>query len=188
MRMPVKRIIVTTVIALLTLLAAGQGKTGQRPPVSQRLFYGGSFGLQFGTITNIEVSPVIGLWVLPRVAVAAGPSFQYYKDPYDRTSIYGGKAFVQLMVIQDFNNVIPIGLNLGIFLQGEYDGLSLERAFFDGSPDLTGRIYNGTFLAGAGISQPVGPRAFMNFTFLWPLAQSEYTLYTSPEISVSFYF
>jgi hypothetical protein len=183
-----KRVFILIFTVALTTALMGQGRSEQTPSLSQRLFYGGSFGLQFGTVTNIEVSPVVGFWLLPRVAVAAGPSYQYYKDPYGKTSLYGGKAFMQFMLIQDLNNVIPLGLNLGIFVQGQYEGLSLERAFFDSSPDLSGRIYNGTFLAGAGVSQPLGPRAFMNFTFLWPFNQSEYTLYTSPEINVSFYF
>ena len=40
------------------------------PPLKDRLFYGGSFGLQFGTFTDIEVSPIIAIWVLPRIGVA----------------------------------------------------------------------------------------------------------------------
>src|SRR5665647_2860751 len=42
----------------------------QATPVKERLFYGGSFGLMFGSITDIQVSPVVGFWVLPRIAIA----------------------------------------------------------------------------------------------------------------------
>ncbi len=69
----------------------------------------------FGTITDIQVSPVVGYWVLPRVAVAAGPKYRYYKDIDTTTSIYGGKAYVQLVVIQDLNSFIPFGAHTGIF-------------------------------------------------------------------------
>jgi len=183
-----KRVIIVAIAIFLVTRVSGQETAEDRPPVSERLFFGGSFGLQFGTITNIEISPVAGLWVLPRLAVAAGPSFQYYKDPNNATTIYGGKAYLQLMLIQDLNNVIPVGMNTGIFVQGEYEGLSLERSFWSLIPSDSRRIYMGTFLAGAGISQPIGRRATMNFTLLWALTDTEYSLYDSPEIRVTFNF
>ena len=183
-----KRIVVVVLIAMICITGFGQDTSKERPPLSERLFFGGSFGLQFGTITNIEASPVIGLWVLPRVAVAAGPSYQYYKDPVDATAIYGGKAYLQITLIQDLNNIIPIGINTGIFVQSEYQGLSLERSFWSLVPDGNGRIYMGTFLAGAGISQPIGRRSNMNFTVLWALTDTQYQVYDSPEIRISFNF
>ena len=186
--MHVRKAVTGLILFLLTITLAGQEKKSQAPPISQRLFYGGSFGLQFGTITNIELSPVVGLWVLPRVAVAAGPSYQYYKDPYGSTSIYGGKGFVQLTLIQDFNNIIPIGFHAGFFVQGEYDGLSLEKALFSNFTEPDGRVYSGCFLAGPGISQPMGVRAFMNITFLWQVIEPKYSVFDSPQIRFSFYF
>lgn len=183
-----KRFITVIIIAWIGIMTFGQDTPNERPPLSERLFIGGSFGLQFGTITNIEASPVIGLWVLPRVAVAAGPSYQYYKDPVDGTSIYGGKAYLQVTLIQDLNNIIPIGINTGIFVQSEYQALSLERSFWSLIPEGNKRIYMGTFLAGAGISQPMGRRSSMNFTVLWALTDTEYLVYDTPEIRVSFNF
>ena len=55
--------------------AAGQTVQPEVPPFKDRLFYGGNLNLQFGTYTDIQVSPVIGLWVLPRVGIAIGPDF-----------------------------------------------------------------------------------------------------------------
>src|SRR5674476_322179 len=81
--------------------------TKDTPPFRERLFFGGNFGLQFGTITDIQVSPVVGLWVLPRLAVAVGPDYRFYKDRYDRTSIYGGKCYMQFVVIKDINSFLP---------------------------------------------------------------------------------
>ena len=42
-----------------------QKKKAEPPPLKERLFYGGNFGLQFGTITDIQIAPVIGIWLLP---------------------------------------------------------------------------------------------------------------------------
>ena len=166
----------------------GTREIEDNPPVRQRLFFGGSFGLQFGTVTNIEVSPLVGFWLLPRVAIGAGPSFQYYKDPFGRTTIYGGRAMLQLKLVQDLNNIIPLGLNTGIFVTGEYEALSLEKSFFITPPGSEGRLYYGSFLAGAGLSQPTGKRSSMNVTFLWSLTGNEYGIHDTPEIRIEFYF
>jgi len=187
-----KKSLITIAFLLMVITATGQVEgtrvSNDRPPLKQRLFFGGSFGLQFGTVTNIEVSPLAGIWLLPRIAAGVGPSFQYYKDPYGSTTIYGGRTMLQITLIQDLNNIIPIGLNTGIFVQGEYEALSLERSFFTTSPDSEGRIYYGSFLAGAGISQPTGRKSSMNITFLWSLTGNEYGIYDTPEISIEFYF
>lgn len=187
-----KKFLIMIACLLMAVLTAAQDYDTRvpddNPPVRQRLFFGGSFGLQFGTVTNIEVSPLVGFWLLPRVAVGAGPSFQYYKDPYGRTTIYGGRAMLQLSVIKDLNNIIPLGLNTGIFVTGEYEALSLERSFFTTTPGADGRMFYGSFLAGAGISQPTGKRSSMNITFLWSVTGNEYGIYDTPEISLEFYF
>ena len=187
-----KKILAITVLLVTFAGAAGQvpetNRQEENPPLRQRLFFGGSFGLQFGTVTNIEVAPLAGVWLLPRLAVGAGPSFQYYRDPLGRTSIYGGRALLQMTLVKDLNNIIPIGWNSGIFVQGEYEALSLERSFFTTAPENSGRMYYGSFLAGAGISQPTGKKSSMNITFLWSITGNEYGLYDTPEIRFEFYF
>jgi len=175
------------------LLASFNGANGQIigkqevPPLKERLFYGGNFSLQLGTYTDIEVSPVIGLWVLPRISVAAGPDFQYYKVFSNGTVIFGGKTYVEFLFLQDLDNVIPLGVHLGLFLHGEYEALSLETAFFE-APYDSKRFMLNTFLAGGGIRQQMGQRSSLNFTFLWVLNDSEYSIYGNPEIRISFMF
>ncbi len=159
------------------------------PPIKERLFYGGSLGLMFGTITDIQVSPVIGFWVLPRVAVAVGPTYRYYKDQIDRTSIYGGRSYLQLVVIKDLSLVLPMGVHTGVFLHFEDELLSLKTSFWKNPPPYqSDRFYVNTVLAGAGISQQIGRRSSLNFMVLWPLNDSGYNIYSKPEIKISFTF
>jgi hypothetical protein len=157
------------------------------PPFRERLFFGGNFGLQFGTITDIQVSPLIGLWVLPRLAVAVGPDYRFYKDPYDQTSLYGGKAYLQFVLVKNINSFLPIGANTGIFLHVENDLLSLESSFWSNSA-ATGRFYVNTVLGGGGLSQQLGRRASLNLMVLWALNDSRYGIYGDPEIRISFTF
>jgi hypothetical protein len=162
------------------------------PPIKERLFYGGSFGLQFGTVTDVDISPVVGIWLLPRINVAAGPKYRYYKDRYSgSTGIYGGRVYTELVLIKDLNNIIPIGLNFGFFLHAEDELLSLESSFWQYQP-TTKRITRNTLLAGAGMSQPIGVRSSLNLMFLWALNDAfedlAYNLYGNPEIRFSVIF
>lgn len=168
--------------------------TGQRredtPPLKERLFYGGNFGLQFGNITDIEVSPVIGLWVLPRIAVAVGPDYRFYKYFSEKTHVYGGKTYAEFILLRNINSVIPIGSNTNIIVHVEDEFLNLESAFWK-DPSLIypyTRFYVNTVLAGGGLSQQVGKRSSLNIVALWALNESTYGLYGNPEIRISFLF
>ncbi len=174
-------------ILLSSSLAFAQKKTREVPPLRERFFFGGSFGLQLGTDTDIELSPVAGFWILPRLAVAAGPNYRFYKSPQGRTDIYGGRAYTQFIVIRDLNSVIPLGLNFGFFLHAEDEMLSLESAFWK-TPGTSGRFLINTYLVGVGMSQPMGRRSSMNLMVLWALNDSVYNIYGTPEIRVSFIF
>lgn len=158
------------------------------PPLRERLFYGGSFGLQFGTLTDIQVSPVIGLWILPRMAIALGPDYRYYKYREDKTHIYGGKAYAEFIILRNINSVIPIGTNTNIIFHFEDEVLSLQTSFWKNPPYLNERFYINTVLAGGGLSQQIGRRSFLNLIVLWALNDSGYGLYSNPEIRISFMF
>jgi hypothetical protein len=158
------------------------------PPLRERFFYGGSFGLQFGTLTDIQVSPVVGLWVLPRVAVAVGPDYRFYKYYTEKTNIYGVKTYVELTALRNINSVIPIGTNTDIIFHFEDELVSLESAFFKNPPYSSNRFYLNTLLVGGGLSQQLGKRSFLNFLILWALDDSGYGVYNNPELRMSFQF
>lgn len=159
------------------------------PAFKERLFFGGNLGLMFGTITDIQVSPVVGYWVLPRLAVAAGPTYRYFKDQFIKTSIYGGKAYAQIVLIQDISSFIPMVGHTGIFLHIEDELLSLKANVWKAPLNPRGRFYLNTVLFGGGISQQIGKRSSVDFMVLWPLNEStDYGIYSKPEIRVSFVF
>ena len=166
---------------------SGQKVKEETPPLRERMFFGGTLGLQFGTYTNINVTPIVGLWVRPRIAIAAGPHYSYYKDPYFETSTYGGNAYMQFVPVRDINNAIPIGLHMGIFIHLEDELLSLESAVWD-PQNPNDRFSVNTLLGGFGISQQLGARSALNLMFLWTLTDSGYALYDNPEIRISFNF
>ena len=98
----IKLIILSILLSLIFLELSAQDDTDKReniPQISERLFFGGTLGLQFGTYTHIEASPLLGFWLLPRVAVAVGRIYKYIKDPVGATGVWGGKGFVRLLLI-----------------------------------------------------------------------------------------
>jgi hypothetical protein len=189
-----RNIIIAAVLTLLLLNYPATGYSqkvkGDAPPLRERIFFGGDFGLQFGTITNIDIAPIVGIWVLPRVAVAAGPEYTYYAmKNVGSTSIFGGRVYTQLVLIQDINNIIPAGIHLGLFIHAEDEIQSLESdtPFWVNTKVDSERFNVNALLVGGGISQPMGRRGALNIIALWAL-DDPYELYSSPEIRISFTF
>ena len=66
-------------------------------------FYaGGNFGLQFGTITLIDVSPLIGYKITDRYSMGIGGTYTYYRDkrfnPAYTSNVYGGRLFAKFII------------------------------------------------------------------------------------------
>jgi hypothetical protein len=120
--------------------------------------------------------------------VAVGPDYRFYKVPDYRTDIYGGSAYMQFVVIQDINSIIPLGAHAGIFIHMENELLSLQSSFWKDPPYKSERFFINTLLAGGGISQQLGRRSSLDMMILWALTVSEYNLYSNPELRVSFIF
>lgn len=168
--------------------ADAQNATKQAPPFRERLFFGGNFGLQLGSLTDIQVAPVVGYWVLPRVAVAIGPDYRFYSFYKNSTHLYGAKGYVELTLLRNINSVIPIGTNTDIIAHIEDEVFSLESAYFKDPPLTSRRFYNNTVLAGGGLSQQIGKRSSLNIVVLWALTEEEYGIYSKPEFRLSFMF
>jgi len=120
--------------------------------------------------------------------VALGPDYRYFKYRDEHTNIYGGKTYLQFVIVKDVNSVIPVGVHTGIFLHIEDELLSLESAYWKYPPFNSERFYINTVLAGGGISQQIGRRSSLNIMILWALNDSGYDVYSNPEFRVSFNF
>jgi len=182
-------------IILLILFALNTDLYSQRkketpPPLRERMFFGGSFGLQFGSYTNIEINPIIGLWVLPKVALAVGPGYQYFSDNYYNlsTSIFSFKTYGEVALIRDLNNVFPVGIHMGIVLHIEDELLNLESEYWQNVTTGPERFWLNSLLVGGGISQPLGRKGAMTILILWVLNDSGYMIYDNPEIRIGFTF
>lgn len=115
-----------------------------------RIFFGGNLGLQFGTITNVEVSPLVGYRINNNLSAGLGLTYIYYKIDFNngnefQTNIYGGRLFARRSIAEQF------------FLHAEYETLNLEFANFDLS-QIRREWVPGLFLGG-GLFYPISRTA-----------------------------
>lgn len=148
-----------------------------KKPFKDRLFVGGNIGLQFGTLTYIDISPKVGYKLTERFAAGIGATYIYINDKRYRgfeysTDIYGGRVFGQYKI---FDNVLAY--SEFEVLNGEvYDDLLAEMI----RRNIT------SLLVGGGYVQPVGGRSNIMILVLWNLLESRYSIYQNPVIRIGF--
>ena len=127
------------------------------PSFFERITVGGNFGLQFGTVTFIDVSPTFGYRFTDRFTAGPGITYRYLKyRGFEPSSLYGGRLFARQRIGQQF------------FVQSEYESLNTE--YYTGDP---GRPFTRTwvpgFFVGGGLFQPIGRRAAIIVAALYNL-------------------
>lgn len=146
----------------------------EKVPLSDRLYFGGNFGLQFGSITYVDVSPLVGVMITERYSAGVGITYQYlkYRDFSESSNVYGGRIFNRY-------NVLP-----NVFAQAEFESLNVEAYRETATGDIVSRREwePGLFLGG-GYFIPFGRRGGMNFTLLYNvLYDNRNLLYNEPYV------
>ncbi|PIE86286.1 MAG: hypothetical protein CSA05_01215 [Bacteroidia bacterium] len=152
--------------------------------LNEKVFFGGSLGLQFGTYTHIDIAPLIGYRFTPKFSVGGGVSYSYFRESTTdfQSSIYGASVFSQYVLFQ------------GLFAHVELEGLNLESysIYVDANNNYyyesEGRAWVGSYLLGAGFRQPIGERAAINYMILWNLNETRNSPYQNPIVRLSFNF
>lgn len=145
-----------------------------------RFYIGGNLGAQFGTITSIDVSPLIGIKIYKGLTGGIGFTYQYFSnksyEPKFETSLYGGRVFLRYY--------LPI-LNEGLFLHAEYEMLNYEKIIVDVNSARVVDQYRDwmpSYLVGAGYRQNIGGRVFIDIAILWNLNDKPDSPYRNPII------
>ena len=127
--------------------ASAADDSGEAAPSAawkDRIWFGGGIGASFGDVDYVEIAPVVGCRVHPRVSVGAGLFWRRRSDDRYRPSVettdYGGSVFAQV-------HVVP-----SVFAHFEYEYADYEYATLDG----TARDGRSSLLVGAGVYRPLG--------------------------------
>ncbi len=114
-------------------------------PPARKLFVGGGIGFGFGDVDWIEIAPLISYRVAPRVDLGGGVSYRYRNDkrytPSYSANDWGASVFGRVAIYGP------------LFGQAEFDYDNYEYPEPSGT---TTRSSFSSFLAGAGVSQPLG--------------------------------
>ncbi|MHA6248438.1 hypothetical protein ACXYMU_10905 [Pontibacter sp. CAU 1760] len=143
-----------------------------------RMYFGGSFGLQFGTYTNISLLPILGYKVTDKYSVGAGAVYHYIRYLGSSYSSYGARAFTQLEL---FN--ISDGAVLG---HAEVEFLNTK------SEDQNGNIGQSRTtltlpLVGVGYRQRISDKASLDMLLLYNVnSEVRGNPYSNPVFRVGF--
>ncbi len=150
-------------------------------PLSQRFYFGGNLGASFGTITSIDISPMVGYRLTPKFSVGVGGTYQYLKDsrytPDFKQSIYGGRLFSRYIIADDF-------LGAGnLFAHAEYETLFAKVPYSDPNTGLRRERTEAfpSFFIGGGLVFPIGNRSGFTISALYnPFYDDNQTVYGTP--------
>ncbi|MEI6062087.1 MAG: hypothetical protein WCR72_15400 [Bacteroidota bacterium] len=169
------------VILLITKNVAGQGEVRTYQPENNfksRLFFGGGFGLQFGSVTLIELSPLVGYKLTPKLGIGVSPTYKYYryKNYYSNATdleanVFGGSIFARYMILE---NVFAHVEYESLYYNTKYPGYPTEMQQFN------------SFFVGGGYKQQIGGNASMYLEVLWNLNDTPDSPYTNPVIRMGF--
>lgn len=153
-----------------------------RSPLMDRFFFGGSLGLQFGSATYIDVSPLIGYKLTDRIHVGTGFTYIYYKykDSYYNysyeTSIYGGRVFGRYYILEN------------LFAHTEVEMLNMEVPAYDLSSQVYTYVRDNitSVMVGGGYAQSLGNTSALYIMVLWNLTEEQYSPYSNPIFRIGF--
>lgn len=149
-------VLIFALFSALPLHAQREIDEEMRPPLKDRLFFGGNFAMSFGTITFIDVSPLVGTMITNRLSSGVGLTYQYFKDNRfvgANNSLYGGRVFSRY-------NIFP-----NIFAHGEFENLNLD--LYNPRSEQFQREWVPGLLLGGGYFTPFGTRGGANITLLY---------------------
>lgn len=165
------------ILCCLHFAAFSQNQNTDTPPAPSfnlnRFYTGGNFGLSFGTVTAIDISPIIGYKITDKFSAGVGAIYMYYSDTRYKysTNVYGGRVFSRYLIIEN------------LFAHLEYELINRDALDFNDRPI---RVNVPGLLVGGGYTQRIAGNSYFNIMALWNLNENQYSLYPNPIIRMGF--
>ena len=141
---------------------------------SSRWYFGGNFGLSFGTVSSIYIAPKATYAITEKLYGGLGVSYQYYSDkryiPKFDVSTYGLNIFARYFIFQD------------LFAHIEYEKVFYKDSY--NNPGNSPYISADGYYAGGGYRQWIGSNSYMTIAVLFDLQSSQYEFGINPFIRI----
>ncbi|MBW6490096.1 MAG: hypothetical protein K0B15_02765 [Lentimicrobium sp.] len=166
--------------------SAQENQQRNKSAFTEKLVYGGGFGLQFGTLTLIDLSPVIGYRLTPKLETGLGFTYKYYKyknywynpvtgQRYDlKSNITGGSVYAKYHIFEN------------VFAHTEFEQLryNYTNYHFNGSVMETDKQVADitSVFVGGGYRQRFSQNSYFYIMALWNLTEDAMSPYNNPLI------
>lgn len=158
-----------------TAVAQGPEANTKKPkdprPFSERVWFGGGIGLSFGTVTAVQLDPMVGYKIDQggKLSVGLGGSYWYFRDnrfvPAYDFKAYGYRTFSRYRVIEQ------------AYLHAEFLHMNVEANRFTTFSEIQPRVWVPHLLLGAGYVQPLGSRSSIFIQVLFDVIQDPNSIY-----------
>lgn len=181
-----KALILLLLILTGSTLYAQEDAPLRESKFTDRLLFGGGLGLQFGTLTFIDISPVVGYRLTERLEAGVGFSYKYYSykdfyfDPVTglkddlKSHMIGGSVYTRYHIFEN------------IFLHAEFERLRVntQELYISGGQVISNPIhYNiNSLFVGVGLKQRISNSSYFFLMGLWDLVQDSNSPYDNPII------
>ncbi len=138
-------------------------------PFKDRIWFGGGLGLNFGSVTAIQIEPLVGYKVdqKGKFSVGTGITYWYFSDnryvPRIEYDAYGYRLFTRYRVIPQ------------AYLHSEFLHMNAER--YIGIGEGVQRVWVPHLLVGGGYVQPIGAHSSFALQILWEVLQDPQSVY-----------
>jgi hypothetical protein len=134
---------------------------------SDKIYYGGTVTLGFGSNTSIGVFPMIGYKLTPKISGGVAAGYQHVSYGNNQSSdSYGGSVFARYRV------------GRALFAHGEYESYNYEIFH---TAKSSSREWVPALLLGGGIVKPISPRTAAYAEVLFDVLQDKNSPYGSWE-------
>ena len=168
------RLILFLLISTIGLAATAQDQESSNSlkdtPFKDRLYVGGDLGLSFGSITFININPIVGYRFDKKWSAGIGAKYIYYRERFPEynweysNSMYGGSVFARYLIGKSF------------LAQAEFETLNAEvRPFLS---TVWTRKWVPIGLVGAGYRQGIG-NTYLQILLLYDVIDDRNSPYRS---------
>jgi len=148
--------------------AAAPAKAAAKP--NERIYYGGTVTLSFGSTTRIGFFPMVGYMLTPKISGGVEVGYEYVDYGSESSSSYGGSVFGRFRARRN------------LYAHAEYQTVNYEIFERNGSSH---REWVPFLLLGGGVVRPLGGRAAAYAEVLFDVLQDDRSPYGNWEPVVS---
>lgn len=160
-------------LSLAATLAPAHAQKDDARPLADRIWFGGGLGLSFGTVTAVQIDPLVGYKVdeAGRFSVGLGGSYWYFRDtrfaqPVDFMA-YGYRTFSRYRFIEQ------------AFVHAEFLHMNVEGNRMLPFSEQRPRIWVPHLLVGGGYVQSMGGNGSLYLQVLFDVLQDPNSIYAN---------